>query len=76
VILFRGKGLGRRQGNAFLECPSLGACVVQENSEHVYIVGKLPHFIISVCEELLSQPDNNNTAVVAPTLNYDVLHCI
>jgi len=28
----------------------------------------------SICKELLSQPDDNNTAVVAPTLNYDILH--
>jgi len=27
---------------------------------------------VSVCEELLSQPDNN-TAVIALTLNYDIL---
>ena len=31
------------------------------------------HVPVSVCEELLSQPDDNNEAVVALTLNYDVL---
>jgi len=37
----------------------------KENSEHVYIVKRLPHFfIVSVCKELLSQPDDNNTAAV------------
>jgi len=32
------------------------------------------HVPVSVCEELLSQPDNNNTAAVVQTLNYEVLH--